>query len=274
LGSFSEKRRDFEKGLIQVGSLLGQKVKLDVMDSLNKIKMASLRQKLTMKKWKKPGFKFDRNCSSKELRLTAASLIFQKYDKKTSEKKKIGFLKLRLNKLIMEKQLKENTNPHIALAKVSSSLVKKKLQKSFNCIKQCLMIELSSSELKRLSKGDRQESTLMPLSLIKSEVSNEGSDLRDVKNYRIEDLGINLSDDGHKFKEAGGKDPSSRMSVSVSFCPKIESVQLTNRPSLGSNIDEESRKRNNRKIKKALNMIRGLNILKNMEKGKKLTFLK
>jgi len=194
-----QKNRINERGLLIFMSFIEQKEKLSILNSLNLIKMASLTERLAILEHKPKKVIKKKTPYAHNWTKISAKFV-QKFEQKMNEKIKIGFLKLRINKLLMEKKMKENTNPLIPLSLAVTSVSKSKLKSVFSVLKRDFLFD-RSEELKRSKYGGKLESTLIPLSLKTDRSHNTTSSQINLEKM-VEGSKLNL---GRKHSEEGVK---------------------------------------------------------------------
>lgn len=254
---------------------LENKFKMMKFEAFNKIKVSSVQNKFQRFSFSlgKSLFSSQRN-SEILVQKTPVKNTLKTLVKKLEAKRRIGFLKLKLNKMKQRglKNMKEN-NHLVALAMCTKALYEAKMRKIFRIVKYfCLE---KDKKMKQKQHQIQQESTLIPNSDSKSNYSLSYH-YQIKKNYDKNDLilleknMIRVSQKKEKsfvMMTRRDKDEKNKTS-SKSFSIKSEQAKRDSVKSVNFNFESKTRKETELRVKKSIKLAKGLNILLKMEKNR------
>ena len=224
--------------------------------------------------------------TSKELDVSAKLLlnkVFWTLSAQTISKLKIAVLKLRINSIKKEKQTKHSVNPTIALAVVCNSICKQRLAgvmkslKAFRNSKKKTESERNSfpCHVEKLKVNSNNEATMMPsyeLNTDRSHGTQQSVKLRHLFQHSLAPSHtVSNCFLGTQRRSTNG---NQRLSLNTNGCQY--STQSHDKSS--SNIIEKqvppTPQEKDEKIVQALNLIRGLTILKRLEMSRQAPLIK
>lgn len=253
---------------------LENKFKMMKLNAFNNVKFMSLENKyqrfsFSLGKTRRPA-RYTSSLISKDSVKNTLKLMFKNFESKA----KIGYLKLKLNRMKKRSNGSEKESNHlVALAMCTKALLESRLRGSFRCMKY---FYLTQNEAVKVNKVGllHLESTLVPYSESKSNFSSTyRCGINNNNNFFIKPNSI--SQVHHSIRKSKSKEKSlvsyakvhHRKKKTSSKSISIKSEQIK-RDSISSNFNFEmkSRKKNESRIKKSVRMVKGLGILSKFEK--------
>lgn len=252
---------------------LENKFKLLKIGAFNEIKMSSLQNKLQRFSFSlgKPRYSIKRR-NSHTKKITVKNSI-KMLVKNFEAKLRISFLKLKLNKMKKrnENPIKEK-NHLLALAMCTKALYESKMRKFFRLMKYCYLVNSDGYKLK--SSNQMFVSTIIPNSESKSNYSIS-------QNLKQSNYFIRPSHDIEKknreIRKSRSRDKialfsknllQNKKSSSKSISIKSENIKRDSVSSVSFHYEMKAKIENETRVKKSVRIMKGLSILKKMEKNK------
>lgn len=248
---------------------LENKFRMAKFGAFNEIKLSSIQNK-----FQRFSFSLGRSMNSSRARRYSSNDPKMKNSlkmimKKLTDKMKIGFLKLKLNRMKQRNNRSMSENNHLfALAMCTKELYESKMRKVFRLIKYAYLIKSEILKGKAAELRINQESTFLPNSESKSSFSFHQSNLftrpsNELNHYRVR-TSSNVQENKNiviRNIELISKKKSSK-SISI----KSEQVQRDSISSMNFNFEMKSQLKHETREKKSIMLARGLKILRNLEK--------